>query len=234
MARSQCHEFFALGVEEWISGDDERTNPLVDEGCEGSAELEFGGGIHDMYPQPKRACCHTQVCCHSLAIRIAWVREHTHSNGFWHKLMQELQLLGLYCNGEQAHARGITSGMVEAGDKAQLDRVAGYNEDNGGRCGRRLSGKSRGRTPGCSDYRYIATNQTGSELRQTVVPALGPAVFDDDVPALKISSVREAPAERANDGRRLVWRTTAKKPNHRHRWLLRACRKRPTCRSAAE
>src|SRR5215831_1037268 len=43
MARRQHYEFLALGVEEWIGSDNERTGPLLDEGCEGCAELAFGG-----------------------------------------------------------------------------------------------------------------------------------------------------------------------------------------------
>ena len=54
------------------------------------------------------------------------------------------------------------------------------------------------------------------------------------VPALKIASLTQTLAERANDSRRLVWRTTAKKSNYRHSRLLRAPRKRPHHRAAKQ
>src|SRR5262249_46615625 len=61
----------------------------------------------------------------------------------------------------------------------------------------------------------------------------GPAVFDDDILALKIARLGQTLAERANDRGRLVWRTTAKEPNYGYR-LLRPSRERPRNRCAAE
>src|SRR5262249_18572762 len=61
IACSQCHESCALGVEEWIGSDDERTDPLLDEGCEGCAELVPSGSIHDVCLQPKCSCRRLQT-----------------------------------------------------------------------------------------------------------------------------------------------------------------------------
>jgi hypothetical protein len=61
MARSQCHEFCASGVEERIGSNDERADPLLDEGCEGCGELALSGSIHDVCLQPKCPCRRLQT-----------------------------------------------------------------------------------------------------------------------------------------------------------------------------
>ena len=61
-----------------------------------------------------------------------------------------------------------------------------------------------------------------------------PIVFDRDILTLDIAGVLEALAESAQTFRVPVRRRRVKKPDHRHRRLLRARRERPRRRRAAE
>ena len=45
--------------------------------------------------------------------------------------MQKFELLGLHSNRVQIYPGGISAWMIEAPDKAELDRVAGNNKHNG-------------------------------------------------------------------------------------------------------
>ena len=44
--------------------------------------------------------------------------------------MQKFELLGLHRNGEQIYSGGISTWMIEARDKAELDGVAGNIKHN--------------------------------------------------------------------------------------------------------
>src|SRR5262249_25526362 len=61
MARSQRDEFCASGVEERIGSDDERADPLLNEGGEGCDELALSGGVHDVGLQPECPCRRLQT-----------------------------------------------------------------------------------------------------------------------------------------------------------------------------
>src|SRR5262249_48037712 len=63
---------------------------------------------------------------------------------------------------------------------------------------------------------------------------LGEAVHDCDVLALDIAGVLEALAKRAQTVRHHVGRSAVEEPDHRHRRLLRARRKRPRNGSAGQ
>src|SRR5262249_46345856 len=64
--------------------------------------------------------------------------------------------------------------------------------------------------------------------------ALGPAVFDRHVPALDVTGIAEALAERGRLGSEPDRRFAIEEPDHLHRRLLRARRKRPRGHCAAE
>jgi hypothetical protein len=69
----------------------------------------------------------------SLGICIVWIHKYADCLRFRHKFMQKFELLGLHGNGEQIYSRGIAAWMIEACDKAELDRVAGDIKHNGDR-----------------------------------------------------------------------------------------------------
>jgi len=84
-----------------------------------------------------------------------------------------------------------------------------------------------------SYHRHLTAYQIGCEVGQSVGLVLRPAIFDRQILAFDITSFFQALAEPAQ----AVWvvkvgRIDAEKPDHRHRWLLRACRERPSgCRA---
>src|SRR5262245_27623667 len=62
--------------------------------------------------------------------------------------------------------------------------------------------------------------------------ALRPAIFDRNVVTLNIAGLAQTLAERAQTVCPQIRRQNAEKSDHRHRRLLRACRKRPGSRRA--
>ena len=67
----------------------------------------------------------------------------------------------------------------------------------------------------------------GRQRRQSIHLIFGPAVFDRDVLALDMAGFFEALAKCAQAVGERVGRCAVEKPDHRHRRLLRARRKRP-------
>src|SRR5262249_56303899 len=82
----------------------------------------------------------------------------------------------------------------------------------------------------------LTVNQFGRKHRQSIILALGPAIFDPDVLAFDISCLFQSLAERTQADRvsGQVRRCAAEEPDHWHRGLPRARRERPRRRRAAE
>src|SRR5262245_20015672 len=120
----------------------------------------------------------------------------------------------------------------EAGDKTKPDRVFGDVEDDRDRRGCRLGRKLA--TSGRDDRGDRSASQFGRQRRQSIDLILSPAVDDRYVVALDIAGVLEALVECAQTIHRRVRRLAVAEPDYRHRRLLRARRKRPCHRRAAE
>src|SRR6516165_11385374 len=145
--------------------------------------------------------------------------------------MQQVEPLCRQLTAEKVDPCQVATRPGEAGDKTKPDRVFGGNEgDRDGR-GCRLGSGRRG---GCArgDYGDPSANQFGRHFRQSIVLVLGEAVDDCYVLALHIADVFEAQAECAQTVHHRVRRSGVKEPNHGHRRLLRARRKRPCCRTS--
>jgi hypothetical protein len=97
--------------------------------------------------------------------------------------MQEFQPLGIDSDIHAADAGDIAARPIEAGNKAKHHRIgADAGEDNWNRCGRRFRGKRRGRRP--RKYRRDwPRNQIAGESWQSIVPPLGPSIFDRHIAA---------------------------------------------------
>ena len=128
----------------------------------------------------------------------------------------------------------LPPGLLRLATRPSCDRVAADGEDNRNGCGRRLGGKCRGSAPGCDDHVHLPANQIGRQRRQSIILTLGPAVLDRHVAALDIAGFAQALAECGDVARERVRRPAVKKPDHRHRRLLRPRRERPRHRRAAE
>jgi hypothetical protein len=66
-------------------------------------------------------------------------------------------------------------------------------------------------------------------------PARAISIFDRNISTFSIASPAQTLPERSQaENIVVIPRCTAKKPNHRHRRLLRARRERPRCRAAEQ
>jgi hypothetical protein len=98
---------------------------------------------------------------------------------------------------------------------------------------RRGCGLGRERRRGIAyDQGYLPAKKVRHERRQSILLILGP-VFDRDAVAFDVPFFRKAVAECNYARPQLRWRGTVEESDHGHR-LLRARRKRPRGRSAAE
>jgi hypothetical protein len=87
--------------------------------------------------------------------------------------------------------------------------------------------------PVAANHGHLAADQFGGERRQPIELTLGPAIFDCQVLALDEACVFGALAKSAQPSRMAVKRLRVKKPDHRHRRLLRMRGEGPRrCRAA--
>ena len=84
------------------------------------------------------------------------------------------------------------------------------------------------------DRSYIASHQFGCHLEQLLVMAFSPAILDGDILPDDIAGALEAVREAGDIEFVGCGRPGADKPDHRHRRLLRARRKRPRNSRAAK
>jgi translation elongation factor EF-G len=82
------------------------------------------------------------------------------------------------------------------------------------------------------DHGHLAVNEVRGELRQPIVAALCPAIFDPDVATLDEARVLQATAKAGDEVCEGSGRGDAEEAHHRHRRLLRARRERPRHRAA--
>src|SRR5262245_11484562 len=105
--------------------------------------------------------------------------------------MQKLQPLRSQFTADKVDACRVAARPWEAGDESELNRVFGEDEDNGDRRGRHL-GRQGSSVGGRDDDRNLSADQFEHQRWQSVVFALGPAVFNRNVLALDISGLLQA------------------------------------------
>src|SRR6185369_2633859 len=123
--------------------------------------------------------------------------------------------------GYEAHASHVASRTVHAVDQSELHRIGADGEyDRNGR-GRGLGGQRRGGgAPGDNDGDALR-NQIGCKCWQTVVPIVGPAIFDFDVPTFGEARGGEAFSETIHISVQAGRSARAQKPYRGHNRLLR-------------
>src|SRR5262249_4369275 len=100
-------------------------------------------------------------------------------------------------------------------------------------CGRSF-GRKRRRIANRSDNGDATADEVGHERRQAVVLAGKPVVLDRHVLALDVARFAKAFTKRGCMAYGTIERSTAEKPHHRHRRLLRVRRQGPRRPRAAE
>src|SRR5262245_63996497 len=113
------------------------------------------------------------------------------------------------------------------------DRVSANAKGDRDRRGRSF-GRKRRRIANRSDNGDATADEVGHERRQAVVLAGKPVVLDRHVLALDVARFAKAFTKCGCMAYGTIERSTAEKPHHRHRRLLRARRERPRRRRAAE
>ncbi len=88
--------------------------------------------------------------------------------------------------------------MREALNEPRSDGIADGDHDEGNRRGYALDRQRRGRS-GSDDQVDIECRELGNELGESPVITFCPAVFDDDVPSLDVTSVAQALAKRGDE-----------------------------------
>jgi hypothetical protein len=96
---------------------------------------------------------------------------------------------------QQAHAGEVAARPVQAGDKAELDRVEAHDEHDRNSRGGGLGRHSRRAIR--DNHADPTLNQIGRQCRQLIILAVRPAKFDGHVPALVITGFAQPVAERA-------------------------------------
>src|SRR5262249_914166 len=99
--------------------------------------------------------------------------------------------------------------------------------------GRRLGSEGRD-SRGRGNHAHLTMNQIGRQCRQPFVFLSGEAIFDRDVLTLDKACVFQALTEGGQELRSVTGSPGGEEPDYRHRRLLRARRKRPTCCRTAE
>src|SRR6516165_3188755 len=85
-----------------------------------------------------------------------------------------------------------------------------------------------------SDHRHLTAYQVSCEVGQSIILILRPAILDRHILTFDVPAFADALPECGHKTCSVGSRRTAKKPDHRHRYLLRTRRKRPRCRRATK
>src|SRR5258708_28248901 len=87
--------------------------------------------MQDMQLHSEDAGRRLQVSQYGLGIGIGWVDERGNEGRRWYQLVRQLQSLRHYLHVQLGHARDVATRSAQAGDEADLHRIAGGSEDNG-------------------------------------------------------------------------------------------------------
>jgi hypothetical protein len=119
---------------------------------------------------------------------IGRIGEHTELGGSRHHFVQQLESFCHHFDTEQGDASDVSTGPVEASDKAELDRVAICEKNDWNCCGRILSREYRGGAER-GDHVYLMANQIGRQGRQSIILIVRPTILDGYVLTLDVTGV---------------------------------------------
>jgi hypothetical protein len=149
----------------------------------------------------------------------------------WRQLDQDFHLFASKRPGIECCAGDVSLRLVEAADETRRHRIKSGSEHDRNRSGCR---DRRTRRAAGNDHRNLTGYQFGSKSGKQIIAVIGVAKFNRDIFAFNITVLLETRAEAWKEIRRLLLGTAGEESNHRHRGSLRARRKRPRDRRAAE
>src|SRR5262249_9004256 len=86
----------------------------------------------------------------------------------------------------------------------------------------------------CRNDCDATAHQVGHQSRHAMILAFEPVILDSYVLATDVTGFSKPVAERIRKARQSIRRPAIDEPDHRHCWLLRACRERPRPSRAAD
>ena len=116
--------------------------------------------------------------CSLSSVRIDRIYEHGNTNGLGHHVIQEPQPLSRNLCCQKIGAGRVAAGVSEAGEKAKLDRIYTFAEDDWDRCCCSFHRERNQRGAYRGDHGRVAADQVGYQCRQTIVWTFQPVVLD--------------------------------------------------------
>src|SRR5262249_53777091 len=117
------NELGAPIIKKWVSGNQDRVDVLLINGCEGGLEVAFSAGIEYTNLAPERVHRRLKFCQLRFRDWVIHVCKYSDPGDRGNQFEQEFQSLchGLAC--DQSHARDVTARPVEAVHDAEHDRI---------------------------------------------------------------------------------------------------------------
>src|SRR5262245_50267283 len=231
----QFDDLLALSGKERRRGNQDPIRPLSGKRGKAALKFAFRTGPENMTLQTERTGCLFHVAQLNRAIWRVRVYEHGDHSRLRKQFAKHAQSLRFQCDAQKAHARCVSAGTVEAGDKPERYRVRAGDEYNWNGRGRRFRRHCRRRIP--DNDCYLTLYEFGDNRRELFALEARPAVFDGHVLSLDKTNFPQSLAKRAHKRRRFAGgRALAcvEKPDYRHRRLLSTRPQRPRGRRAAE
>jgi hypothetical protein len=194
---------------------------LLGQGSESRIDFARGAGLCDDQFSSERSGCRLRVFRVGLGIGIVRVDQHAEGSAPGRPLAQQLQPLRHQLVDQEAHAGEVAAGPVEAGDEAQLDRVAAGHEDNRKRRRRRLGGECRGGRVR-DEHADLTANQIGRQGRQSIKLPLRGTVLDCHVLAFDEAILLQALAKRSQPSGLSLEHRAVEESDHRQGCCARA------------
>jgi hypothetical protein len=142
VARRQVYQLDAPAGEKGVGADEQRVGTVARKSREGPLDLPAGAGVKDLDLQSDGAGSRLHVSQRGFDGNIRRIDEHGNASSSRYQITQEFQPLCRQLTQEKIDACQVAARPGEAGDKTELHRVFGDQEDDGDRRGfRRSSGK---------------------------------------------------------------------------------------------
>src|SRR5262249_9222794 len=220
----------ASAVVERVGRYEKRASPLLNEQRKGRFEIAVGRRICNDEPNIDTGSRRLHLFELSSSNWVGRIVENANSIKLRDHLAQEPNSLCPKIGSKKHTPRYVASWPVETGDVAERDRIATNRKHNWDCRSGRFRGADSGVTAGGCDYCDLVANQFSREPWQTIVLAIRITIYDVDILAPDIANFFQSIMEGCQHVRCSTGGTGLEEPDHR--LLLRACRERPSDRTA--
>src|SRR4051794_23160820 len=183
-------EVLTFAGEEWIGAYEERINTLLGEADENLIEIAFADRPQDCEPDTEDVRRGLRLPYLRLSDGAGRVDEQSDQFGLRQQVVHELQ--SFFGQGRQDHPNSgdVPVGFVEAGNKAELERVGAGDEDDWDRWASSLGCKHCW-WPDSEDHSHLMLHEISRHCWQRIITVSNPAVFGRYVLTLEITHVRK-------------------------------------------